>query len=51
MAGTVAAVEKIEAIVAAGVDREVGEGVIIGPLVAPIPGCIAGAGAVASSLP
>lgn len=41
------AVENTEAF-AAGVERAVAEGVIDGPLFAPIRGCIAGAGADAS---
>ena len=49
MAGTEVAVENTEAAVAAGVAFEVAAGVIDGPPVDPIRGCIAGAGAEADN--
>ena len=45
MAGTVVAVENTDAAVADGVALEVAAGVIGGPPIDPIRGCIAGAGA------
>lgn len=50
MAGTVVAVENTEAAVADGVALEVAAGVIGGPPIDPIRGCIAGAGAEAAEV-